>query len=315
MAEVFLGLDVLLGRAVAVKQLAARYSDDLEVVALFEAEARQIAKLNHPGVVQIFDAGDDRDARAGSGRPFIVMELINGTSLRALLRERDRMTPSGALRIAAELLDALAHCHDAGVVHGDVKPANVMVTFDGAVKLIDFGLARSLPNGAVDEAVAGQFGTARYSSPEQVRKDVVDARSDIYSTGCVLYHLLAGRPPFVGETYSDIAAQHMFVPPPAVSRWRPELGPAWDELLERCLVKDPGDRFGSAHELKAAIGALRSSPVVRSGSSRVGPAERRSVADRRGRRGRRGRGLGARWAAAAGSDRGPPSSRQLSAAS
>jgi serine/threonine-protein kinase len=214
--------------------------------------------------------------------------------------------------VAGELLDALAHCHDAGVVHGDVKPANVMVTSDGAVKVIDFGLARSVSDGAIDEAVAGQFGTARYSSPEQTRKDVVDARSDIYSTGCVLYHLLAGRPPFVGETYSDIAAQHMFVPPPLVSRWRPELGPAFDELLERCLVKDPGDRFASAGELKAAIDALRRSPMVRSGSSRAAPTDLRAVADRRGRR---GRDLGARWAAAAAPDRGPPPSRQLSAAS
>ncbi len=244
MGRVYHATDRVLGRAVAVKMLPGVLADqDPTSVARFEREARAAAALSHPAVVAVYDAGADETSR------FIVMELIAGRSLEAILRDEGPLDPDRASGIAAQVADALAAAHAAGIVHRDVKPANVMVAPDGSAKVLDFGIARAMDSTTLTET-ASVVGTAAYMSPEQALGKPADERSDIYSLGCVLYALLTGNPPFTGDGAAAILNQHAnVVPRPpriAESRVSPEL----DALVMRMLAKSPDERPQTAAEVR-----------------------------------------------------------------
>ena len=256
-AVVHAGVDDRLGRAVAIKRLAAEWLDDPAARARFAVEARFVAQLNHPAVAKIFDAGVDVGPGTGPATPFMIMELVVGRTLAAQLEGRSPLPPRVALRLAGRVANALEPCHAAGIVHGDVKPGNVMMTRTGQLKLIDFGSACSATGEEPSEtAIAGRFATATYLSPEQASGAPIDARSDIYALGCLFQHLLVGRPPFRGDSFSSIASQHVISAPPKPSEVRPELGTSFDSILQRCLAKNPDDRYGSVQELEADLGRL-----------------------------------------------------------
>ena len=261
MAEVRLGLDVRLGRAVAVKRLTGDLARDPAARALFRSEARSAASLNHPGIVKVFDTGEDTDPITGVSAPYIVMELVAGKTLRSVLRSTAKMPPRRVLRLTQALLDALAFSHDAGVIHQDIKPGNVMLTLSGEVKLMDFGIARpaaqvsatEMPAAQVTKVAEGVRGTEKYMSPEQAKGAPTDARSDIYSAGCLMYELLAGRPPFIGGSSRRIIDQHLFDTPVPPSEFNPEVSGEIDTIALRALTKDPADRYQSAREMSADI--------------------------------------------------------------
>ena len=269
MAEVYEGFDLRLGRAVAVKQLSAQLAADPTAQARFGREARAAASLNHPNIASVFDTGEDTDPATEISIPYIVMELVEGSTLRAVLNEGAPLPPERAFSIVKSLLDALAQSHAAGIIHRDIKPANVMITPAGAVKVMDFGIAR-----AVDETstsltqTAAVIGTAHYLSPEQASGKSVDQRSDLYSTGCLLFELLTGRAPFVGETSISVAYQHVREEPIPPSQLNPELSPAVDAVVLKSLAKDPDERYQSADEMKADIGLLQTGGA---GPTRVRP--------------------------------------------
>src|ERR671913_192944 len=206
MAEVRGAIDNRLGRPVAVKQLRADLAVDPTFQARFRREAQSAAGLNHPTIVAVYDTGEEPDPTSGVPIPYIVMELVEGTTLRDVLRDGRKILPERALELTAGVLDALAYSHKAGIIHRDIKPANVMLTPTGGVKVMDFGIARAVADtSATMTQTAAVIGTAQYLSPEQARGETVDARSDIYSAGCLLYELLVGRPPFVGESPVSVA--------------------------------------------------------------------------------------------------------------
>ncbi len=257
MATVSLGLDIRLGRPVAIKQLAAKYLDDPAARRLFDIEARCAAQLNHPAIVRVFDSGEDTDASTGAPTPYIVTEYVAGETLGRLLRREGPLQPARALQLTIAVLEAVTCCHDAGIVHADIKPGNVMVTRTGQIKLMDFGLARHLVPTESDAALGAEgFGTAKYLSPEQIRRDPLDGRSDVYSTGCLLYELLVGQPPFAGDDYAELAYQHLASPPPPPSRLRPRLGTAFDDILARGLAKHPDERYPTAAAMRADLHRL-----------------------------------------------------------
>ena len=199
MAEVHLGRDVRLGRSVAVKTLRTDLARDPTFQARFRREAQSAASLNHPAVVAVYDTGEDNVN--GVALPYIVMEYVDGSTLRELLQSGRKLLPERALEITAGICRALDYSHRQGIVHRDIKPANVMLTRGGEVKVMDFGIARAVADTAATmTATSAVIGTAQYLSPEQARGERADARSDIYATGCLLYELLTGRPPFVGDS-------------------------------------------------------------------------------------------------------------------
>ena len=191
MAEVHRALDLRLGRPVAVKELRADLASDPTFQARFRREAQSAAGLNQPTIVAVYDTGEETNPTTGQSIPYIVMELVEGQTLREILREGRKLLPERALEITTGVLDALSYSHKAGIVHRDIKPANVMLTPNGQVKVMDFGIARAVADtSATMTATAAVIGTAQYLSPEQARGETVDARSDIYSAGCLLYELL-----------------------------------------------------------------------------------------------------------------------------
>ncbi|HET7174096.1 MAG TPA: Stk1 family PASTA domain-containing Ser/Thr kinase [Nocardioidaceae bacterium] len=264
MAEVFRGSDTRLGRHVAIKQLRVDLAGDPTFQARFRREAQSAASLDHPAIASVYDTGDEPDPQ-GSGLllPYIVMELIDGLTLRDTLRDGRKILPERALEIMASVLDALDFSHRAGIIHRDIKPANVMLTPTGAVKVMDFGIARAIADSsATMTQTAAVVGTAQYLSPEQARGDQVDARSDLYSAGCVLYELLTGRPPFVGESPVSVAYQHVREEPTPPSKFNPELSPEVDAIVMKSLRKRVEDRYQSAAEMRADIQrALAGVPV------------------------------------------------------
>src|SRR5437773_2700367 len=193
MAEVFLGTDRVLGRRIAIKVLSDRFARDSSFVARFRREAQSAASLNHPNVVSVFDTGSD------NGTHFIIMEYVQGKTLAEVIKEEAPLAPERATRIAQDVADALAFAHDAGIVHRDVKPGNIMLSPGGDVKVMDFGIARATSSESLTQT-ATVLGTATYFSPEQAQGEGVDARSDVYSLGIVLYEMLTGRPPFNGDS-------------------------------------------------------------------------------------------------------------------
>ena len=247
MAEVYRGRDRVLDRDVAIKVLAGRLGGEERSLARFRREARAAASLCNPNVVAVHDAGVD------GGEHFIVMELVDGPSLAELLRERGRLTVPQALAIADDVLNALAAAHRAGLVHRDVSPGNVMVTRGGVAKVTDFGIARAFGPGAGTQT-RSIAGTAAYLSPEQATGRPVTPASDLYSMGCVLYAMLSGRPPFIGDLATAVAAQHVNATPAALSSLRDGLPPALEAHVLRALAKRPEDRFASADEMRQALG-------------------------------------------------------------
>ncbi|HEY9373570.1 protein kinase domain-containing protein [Streptomyces sp.] len=252
MAEVFAAEDVRLGRTVAVKLLRADLAEDPVSKARFTREAQSVAGLNHHAIVAVYDSGED--VVAGQSVPYIVMELVEGRTIRDLLISAEAPGPEQALIIVSGVLEALAYSHQHGIVHRDIKPANVIITNTGAVKVMDFGIARALHGAQSTMTQTGMvMGTPQYLSPEQALGKAVDHRSDLYATGCLLYELLALRPPFTGETPLSVVYQHVQdtpIPPSEVADGAP---PELDGLVMRSLAKDPDDRFQSAEEMRGLI--------------------------------------------------------------
>ncbi|QRX93205.1 MULTISPECIES: Stk1 family PASTA domain-containing Ser/Thr kinase [Streptomyces] len=262
MAEVYLAHDTRLGRTVAVKTLRADLARDPSFQARFRREAQSAASLNHPSIVAVYDTGEDYVD--GVSIPYIVMEYVDGSTLRELLHSGRKLLPERSLEMTIGVLQALEYSHRAGIVHRDIKPANVMLTRTGQVKVMDFGIARAMGDaGMTMTQTAAVIGTAQYLSPEQAKGEQVDARSDLYSTGCLLYELLTVRPPFVGDSPVAVAYQHVREEPQPPSTFDPEIAPEMDAIVLKALVKDPDYRYQSADEMRADIeAALDGQPVA-----------------------------------------------------
>ncbi|MGC3001211.1 Stk1 family PASTA domain-containing Ser/Thr kinase [Streptomyces sp. G35A] len=262
MAEVYHAHDTRLGRQVAVKTLRADLARDPSFQARFRREAQSAASLNHPAIVAVYDTGEDYID--GVSIPYIVMEYVDGSTLRELLHSGRKLLPERTLEMTIGILQALEYSHRAGIVHRDIKPANVMLTRNGQVKVMDFGIARAMgDSGMTMTQTAAVIGTAQYLSPEQAKGEQVDARSDLYSTGCLLYELLTVRPPFVGDSPVAVAYQHVREEPQAPSVFDPEITPEMDAIVLKALVKDPDYRYQSADEMRADIEAcLDGQPVA-----------------------------------------------------
>ncbi|MEU1624027.1 Stk1 family PASTA domain-containing Ser/Thr kinase [Streptomyces sp. NPDC020096] len=262
MAEVYLAHDSRLGRTVAVKTLRADLARDPSFQARFRREAQSAASLNHPAIVAVYDTGEDYVD--GVSIPYIVMEYVDGSTLRELLHSGRKLLPERSLEMTVGILQALEYSHRNGIVHRDIKPANVMLTRTGQVKVMDFGIARAMgDSGMTMTQTAAVIGTAQYLSPEQAKGETVDARSDLYSTGCLLYELLTVRPPFVGDSPVAVAYQHVREDPQPPSAFDPEVTPEMDAIVLKALTKDPDYRYQSADEMRADIEAyLDGQPVA-----------------------------------------------------
>ncbi|WP_055493928.1 Stk1 family PASTA domain-containing Ser/Thr kinase [Streptomyces sp. TP-A0356] len=262
MAEVYLAHDTRLGRTVAVKTLRADLARDPSFQARFRREAQSAASLNHPAIVAVYDTGEDYID--GVSIPYIVMEYVDGSTLRELLHSGRKLLPERAMEMTIGILQGLEYAHRNGIVHRDIKPANVMLTRNGQVKVMDFGIARAMGDaGMTMTQTAAVIGTAQYLSPEQAKGEQVDSRSDLYSTGCLLYELLTVRPPFVGDSPVAVAYQHVREEPQPPSVFDPEITPEMDAIVLRALVKDPDYRYQSADEMRQDIEAcLDGQPVA-----------------------------------------------------
>jgi len=245
MADVYLAEDLRLHREVAIKILRSDLARDPAFVTRFNKEALAVAALNHPGIVAVYDSGQEK---TNSGvMPYIVMECVEGKTLRELLHSGDRLLFDRAIEIVEGILNALAYSHKSGIVHRDIKPGNIMITESGAVKVMDFGIARALADaGATLTSTWNIVGTAQYLSPEQATGGQADLRSDLYSVGCLFYELLSGEPPFSGETPIAIAYQHVSAPLIPVTTLTTGLDPAIDSFFEVALAKSPEDRYQNA---------------------------------------------------------------------
>ena len=260
MAEVHEGVDTRLGRRVAIKLLRSDLARDPSFHARLEREAQSAASLNHPGIVSVYDSGEQQFPEPGGGVitvPFIVMEYVVGQTLRQVLGEHGPLTVQEALDVTAGVLAPLEYSHRNGIVHRDIKPANVMLTPDGDIKVMDFGIARALEDTGQLTQTQSVVGTAQYLSPEQARGEVVDARSDLYSTACLLYELLTGRPPFVGDSQLAVAYQHVGEQPAAPSTLLPSIPPAVDRLVMHGLDKQRDARYQDAHTFREDALAAR----------------------------------------------------------
>ena len=253
MAQVFRGHDLTLDREVAIKILDSSLAADTAFRTRFRLEAQAASRMSHPSIVRVFDAGEDRDPASGAPVPFIVMELIDGTLLKDIMSSGP-VPVEDAVRYVDGILEALDYSHRAGVVHRDIKPGNVMVTSRGIVKVMDFGIARAVSDSSSTVAETTRIiGTAAYLSPEQAKGEAVDARTDLYSAGVVLYELLAGRQPFRGDSPVAVAYQHVSeapLPPTEVNEAAPR---ALDPVVLRALAKDPFQRFPDAASFRAAL--------------------------------------------------------------
>ena len=307
MAEVWEGRDVRLGRRVAIKILRPDLARDPGFQARFRREAQSAAALNHPNIVAVYDTGEDvlESGTESTIVPYIVMEFVDGMTLRQIVSSGRRLLPERSLEITAGTLNALDYAHRHGIVHRDIKPANVMLTRTGDVKVMDFGIARALNEvGHTMTSAQTVMGTAQYLSPEQARGEVVDARSDLYSTGVLLYELLTGRPPFTGDSPVAIAYQHVSEQAPLPSQIDPEVPRAADAIVMRALAKSPDDRYQTAAEFRADVErAVVGSPVTAAVPAVVGAATQRidvvdptqvyavDTAPMHGRRAQRGAGF------------------------
>ena len=261
MAEVHRGYDTRLGRPVAVKILRSDHARDASFLHRFRREAQSVAGLNHRSIVAVYDSGEDRVTESGGAElavPYIVMELVEGQTLREILNEVGRLDADEAARVCEGVLDALAYSHRMGIVHRDIKPGNVMIGADGSVKVMDFGIARALADAqATMTQTAAVIGTAQYVSPEQARGETVDHRSDVYSVGCLLFELLTGRTPYVGEPIS-LTYQHVNADIPLPSSLEPDVPPSLDAVVAAALTKDRDQRYEDASDMADDLRAFRS---------------------------------------------------------
>src|ERR687892_209294 len=269
MAKVYLASDRVLERQVAVKVLSPPYAQDPSFVERFRREARSAARLSHPNIVAVFDSGSDAD------QPYLVMEYVAGQSLAELLARQGRLAPRRAAELAVQVCAALAAAHAQGLVHRDVKPANVLVGDDGQVKVADFGIAKAAATATLT-GTGTVLGTAAYLSPEQAQGVPVDARSDLYSLGCVLYELLCGSPPFGSGPDSPqvaVASRHVSEPPEPPSARNLQVDPGLDAVVLTALAKDPAQRYQRAVELRDALEHVLAEDAVA-----VGPGSLRAAA-------------------------------------
>src|SRR5690606_13804863 len=271
MAEVHIGHDTRLGRTVAIKILRSDLARDPSFQARFRREAQAAAALNHPAIVAVYDTGEDaftEPTGAVHHVPFIVMEYVEGHTVRDILRDGSAVPIEEAVEITMGVLSALEYSHHAGIVHRDIKPANVMLTPTGAVKVMDFGIARAMADAAgTMTQTQAVIGTAQYLSPEQARGEQVDSRSDLYSTGCLLFELLTGRPPFIGDSPVAVAYQHAREEAQPPSAFASDVPEGLDRITMKALAKDRDARYSTAAEfrsdLEAAVrGGRISAPAV-----------------------------------------------------
>ncbi len=266
MAEVHIGLDTRLHRTVAIKVLRSDLARDPTFLARFRREAQSAAALNHPSIVAVYDSGEDLVTTPTGGVthiPFIVMEYVEGHTVRELLKDGSAVPIDEAVEIVSGVLGALEYSHHAGIVHRDIKPGNVMLTTKGAIKVMDFGIARAMADSAATmTATHAVVGTAQYLSPEQARGEIVDARSDLYSTGCLLFELLTGRPPFLGDSPVAVAYQHVSEAPPSPSSVAADVPAALDQVTAKALAKDRNVRYQTAAEFRADLEAAARGTAV-----------------------------------------------------
>ena len=281
MAEVHIGHDTRLGRTVAIKILRSDLARDPSFQARFRREAQAAAGLNHPAIVAVYDTGEDtytEPTGAVAHVPFIVMEYVEGHTVRDILRDGQAVPIEEAIEITAGVLSALEYSHHAGIVHRDIKPANVMLTPTGAVKVMDFGIARALADSAATMTqTQAVIGTAQYLSPEQARGETVDARSDLYSAGCLFFELLTGRPPFIGDSPVAVAYQHVREIAPAPSAVASDVPEVLDRICAKSLAKERDARYSTAAEFRAdleaaARGGQVSAPAVAAAALGAGAA-------------------------------------------
>ncbi len=277
MAEVHIGYDRRLGRTVAIKILRPDLARDPSFLNRFRREAQAAASLNHPAIVAVYDTGEDvvtEPTGVVAHLPFIVMEYVEGHTVRDILRDGAAVPIEEGVEITAGVLSALEYSHHAGIVHRDIKPANVMLTPTGAVKVMDFGIARALADSAATMTqTQAVIGTAQYLSPEQARGEQVDARSDLYSAGCLLFELLTGRPPFTGDSPVAVAYQHVREIPPSPSSIASDVPEALDRVALKALAKERETRYQTADEFRADLEAvLRGSAVSAPALGAVGAA-------------------------------------------
>jgi serine/threonine-protein kinase len=250
MAEVYRGFDPVLNRTVAIKVLLPQFARDAGFLARFRREAQAAARLNHPSIVGVYDTGADGDVQ------YIVMEFVEGRTLAEFLGAGKRVSPPQAVELTEKIAAALGLAHAQGIVHRDIKPANVMVTREGAVKVMDFGIAR-LQTVETAPQTSSVLGTPTYLSPEQAQGQPVDARSDLYSLGVVLYELLAGRPPFTGDSPVAIAYKQVNESPVPPSQLNPDVAPRLDAVVMKALAKNPANRYPSAEAFIADLERVR----------------------------------------------------------
>jgi len=249
MSTVYRGLDVRLDRPVALKVMDARYANDSQFLTRFQREARAVARLKDPGLVAVYDQGLD------AAHPFLVMELVEGGTLRELLRERGPMPPHAAAAVLRPVLGGLAVAHRAGLVHRDIKPENVLVSDDGEVKLADFGLVRAMAEAGIT-STSVILGTAAYLSPEQVSSGAADPRSDVYAVGILAYELITGATPFSGDNPLAVAYLRMDHDVPHPSSAISGVPPAFDEFVARATARNPDDRYADAGEMAEDLDAI-----------------------------------------------------------
>jgi len=269
MAKVFLGTDTVLGRTVAVKVLAPQFADDDGFVQRFRREAQAAASIGHPHIVSVFDTGSD------DGVHYIVMEYVEGRTLAEFLAGGGRILPDRAIDIAMDVCQALEAAHAQGVIHRDIKPGNIMLNPRGEVKVTDFGIARVTTTADTVAQTAAILGTASYLSPEQAQGQPVDGRSDIYSLGCVLYEMVTGRPPFLGDSPVAVASKQVLEQPLPPSKLNPDVTPELDAVILRSLAKNPANRYQSAEEMRADLDRVKhglpveTTPLLAAGATQV----------------------------------------------